>query len=82
MRVESSLSVEQTAVIKETLRIATPSPIGPPRVVPLSGAVISGVEIPGGVSVSCPSVSGSYLMSPVDGREPEPEFFIVLGRGF
>ena len=73
--------MEQTAVIKETLRIATPTPIGPPRVVPPSGAVISGVRIPGGVSVSCPSVNGSYLMSPADGREPEPYFRIVLRRG-
>ena len=39
---------------------------------PPSGAVISGFNIPGGVSVSCPSVNGSYLISPTDGREPEP----------
>jgi hypothetical protein len=63
------------------LRMATPTPIGLPRVVPPSGAVISGVEIPGGVSVSCPSVNEPYLTSPADGREPEPYFYIVLRRG-
>ncbi|KAF8488483.1 putative P450 monooxygenase [Russula emetica] len=53
-----------TAVIKETLRIAVATPAGAPRVVPPSGAVISGVKVPGGVSVSCPSVfCRSYLMS-------------------
>jgi len=41
-----------TAVIKETLRIATPIPAGLPRVVPPSGAVISGADIPGGTVVS------------------------------
>jgi cytochrome P450 len=41
--------MEQTAVIKETLRLATPTPAGLPRVVPPPGAVISGVRIPGGV---------------------------------
>jgi cytochrome P450 len=50
--------MEQTAVIKETLRMAATLPAGLPRVVPPSGAVISGVEIPGGVRVSCPSVFG------------------------
>ncbi|KAI0277339.1 cytochrome P450 [Russula aff. rugulosa BPL654] len=45
-----------TAVIKETLRIAVTTPAGLPRVVPPSGAVISGVNVPGGVGVSCPSV--------------------------
>jgi cytochrome P450 len=46
--------MEQTAVIKETLRMATPIPAGLPRVVPPSGAVISGAEIPGGVRASSP----------------------------
>jgi len=41
-----------TAVIKETLRIATAVPAGLPRVVPPSGAVISGASIPGGTVVS------------------------------
>ena len=76
--VEFALSMEQTAVIKETLRIAVPTPVGLPRVVPPSGAVISGVDIPGGVCVSCPSVNGSYLMSPADSREPEPSFRFVF----
>ncbi|KAI0291106.1 putative cytochrome P450 [Russula brevipes] len=40
-----------TAVIKETLRMAGTVPAGLPRVVPQSGAVISGVKIPGGVRV-------------------------------
>jgi cytochrome P450 len=44
--------MDQTAVIKETLRMATPIPAGLPRVVPPSGAVISGVDIPGGVRAS------------------------------
>ncbi|KAH9960414.1 putative cytochrome P450 [Russula dissimulans] len=44
--------IEQTAVIKETLRIAVPTPAGLPRVVPPSGAVISGTKIPGGTVVS------------------------------
>jgi cytochrome P450 len=58
VRLEFALRMEQTAVIKETLRMAATLPAGLPRVVPPSGAVISGVEIPGGVRVSCPSVFG------------------------
>ena len=59
-----ALSMKQTAVIKETLRIAISVPASLPRVVPPSGAVISGVSIPGGVGVSCPSVfCYSFLMS-------------------
>ncbi|KAH9985202.1 putative cytochrome P450 [Russula compacta] len=41
-----------TAVIKETLRVAVPTPAGLPRVVPPSGAMLSGVKIPGGTVVS------------------------------
>jgi cytochrome P450 len=41
-----------TAVIKEMLRIAPAVPVGLPRVVPPSGAVITGVRIPGGTVVS------------------------------
>jgi cytochrome P450 len=52
-----SSRAEQTAVIKETLRMAVAVPMGLPRVVPRSGAVISGVRIPGRVRVSlCTSV--------------------------
>ena len=51
--------MEQTAVIKETLRMAVPTPAGLPRVVPPSGAVISGVKIPGGVRLSRPPVIAS-----------------------
>ncbi|KAF8464952.1 putative cytochrome P450 [Russula ochroleuca] len=47
-----ALRMKQTAVIKESLRIGTPTPAGLPRVVPPSGAVISGVEIPEGTVVS------------------------------
>src|SRR5216684_3401819 len=81
VRLKFALRMEQTAVIKETLRMAVPTPIGLPRVVPPSGAVISGVDIPGGVSVSCPSVNGSYLTPLADGCEPEPSFCIIFGRG-
>lgn len=79
---EFALSMEQTAVIKETLRMAVTLPAGLPRVVPPSGAVISGVEIPGGVSVSCPYVFGYYLMPSADGREPECSFRFVFRRDF
>jgi cytochrome P450 len=41
-----------TAVIKETLRLGVAIPAGLPRIVPPSGAVISGAEIPGGTVVS------------------------------
>jgi hypothetical protein len=41
--------VEQTGVIKEALRISMPIASGLPRIVPPSGAMISGIKIPGGV---------------------------------
>ena len=41
-------------MIKETLRMATAIPAGLPRIEPPSGAVISGVDIPGGVRASSP----------------------------
>jgi hypothetical protein len=71
---------KQTAVIKEALRIGVPTPAGHTRVVPPSGAVISGVKIPGGVRVSCPSVIGSCLMPLEDSREPELPLCIVFRR--
>jgi len=40
-----------TAVVKETLRVSVAIPASLPRVVPSSGAVISGVKIPGGTVV-------------------------------
>ncbi|KAI9467344.1 putative cytochrome P450 [Lactarius psammicola] len=46
------LAMEQTAVIKEMLRISPAVPAGLPRVVPPCGAVIAGVRIPGGTIVS------------------------------
>jgi hypothetical protein len=46
---EFALRVEQTAVIKEALRISVAIASGLPRIVPPSGAIISGVKIPGGV---------------------------------
>ena len=58
---EFALRMEQTAVIKEALRISTAVPAGLPRIVPPSGAVISGVKIPGGVCTSCLSVIVSNL---------------------
>ena len=61
-RVEFALKKEQTAVIKETLRVAVPIPVGLPRIVPPTGAMISGVKIPGGVRVSYPFVFSSCLM--------------------
>jgi hypothetical protein len=62
--------------------MAVTLPAGLPRVVPPSGAVISGVEIPGGVRVSCPSVFGFYLMPSADSREPECPFRFVFRRYF
>ncbi|KAI0277337.1 cytochrome P450 [Russula aff. rugulosa BPL654] len=44
--------LEKLPFLAKMLRIATPTPIGPPRVVPPSGAVISGFNIPGGTVVS------------------------------
>ena len=82
IRLEFDPSMEQTAVIKETLRISVPTPAGLPRVVPPSGAVISGVEIPGGVRVSCPSVVVSCLMPSADGCEPERPLCVVFRRRF
>jgi hypothetical protein len=72
--------MEQTAVVKEALRIAVATPAGAPRVVPLSGAVISGVNIPGGVRVSCPCVIGFHLKLSADSCEPEPHFRIPFRR--
>jgi cytochrome P450 len=63
VRAEFTLRLEQTAVIKEALRIGVPVPAGLPRVVPPSGAIISGVKIPGGVRASWQPVAISYLMS-------------------
>ena len=42
--------MEQTAVVKEALRMSIAIAAGLPRIVPPTGAVISDVEIPGGVS--------------------------------
>ncbi len=72
--------MEQTAVVKEALRIGLATPAGLARVVPPSGAVISGFKIPGGVRFSCPSVIGSHLNPSADSCEPEPSFRIVFGR--
>jgi len=49
-----------TAVVKEALRIAVPTPAGLTRVVPPSGATISGVKIPGGTVVSQSSLFVSF----------------------
>ena len=62
--------------------MAATLPAGLPRVVPQSGAVISGVEIPGGVRVSCSFVFGFYLMPSADSREPESPFRFVFRRDF
>ncbi len=72
--------MEQTAVIKETLRIALATPAGLVRVVPPSGAVISGVKIPGGVRVSCPSIIGPHLIPSADSCESERRFCIAFRR--
>ncbi len=53
VRHEFALSMEQTAVIKETLRVTVAVPGGLPRKVSPSGGEICGVKIPGGVSASC-----------------------------
>jgi hypothetical protein len=81
VRLELALKIEQTAVIKETLRVAVPAPAGLPRVVPPSGAVLSDVEIPGGVRVSCPSVVVWCLIPSADSCEPKPPLRVVFGRG-
>ena len=62
--------------------MAVPTPAGLPRVVPPSGAVISGVDIPGGVRVSSQSIFGSHLMFLTDSCEPEPPFRVVFRRDF
>lgn len=41
-----------TGVVKEALRISMPIASGLPRIVPPSGAIVSGVKIPGGAIVS------------------------------
>ena len=71
---------KQTAVVKEALRIAVPTAAGLARVVPPSGATISGVKIPGGVRVSCLSDIRSCLMPLAGCCKPEPPFRIVLRR--
>ncbi len=62
--------------------MAATVPAGLPRVVPSSGAVISGIEIPGGVCVSCSTVFGLFLMPSADSREPESPLCFVFGRDF
>ena len=62
--------------------MALPTPAGLPRVVPQTGAVISGVKIPGGVRVSYLSVFRSYLIFSTDSCEPEPTFRVVFRRDF
>ena len=62
--------------------MAVTVPAGLPRVVPPSGAVISGIEIPGGVRVSYPTVFGTYLMPSADSREPKSPFRIIFRRDF
>jgi hypothetical protein len=55
--------------------MAVPTPVGLARIVPPSGAIISGARIPGGVRVSHPyylSVFASCLMPSTDSRKPEP----------
>jgi len=75
--------MEQTAVIKETLRLAVPTPAGLPRVVPPPGAVISGVRIPGGVRVSPTSVyCQPFLITSTERREPERRLRLVFRRDF
>jgi cytochrome P450 len=71
---------EQTAVIKETLRMAGTVPIGLPRVVPRSGAVISGVKIPGGVRVFIYAYLSVAVMSDALGGQTvvSQSFFFVL----
>jgi len=73
--------MEQTAVIKETLRLASPTPAGLPRVVPPPGTVISGVRIPGGVRISRTYSFCPWLMPLADSREPERPFRVVFRGG-
>jgi hypothetical protein len=53
--------VEQTAVVKEALRMSIAIASGLPRIVPPSGAIISGVKIPRGVRALQISVIVSHL---------------------
>lgn len=62
--------------------MAATLPAGLPRVVPPSGAVISGVGIPGGVSVLFPFVVDFYLIPSADSRKPESSFRFVFRRDF
>src|SRR5258707_5078692 len=62
--------------------MAVTVPAGLPRVVPPSGAVISGIEIPGGVRVSYPTIFDTYLMPSADSREPKSPFRIIFRRDF
>lgn len=42
----------QTGVILESLRLTHGVIVGPPRTAPVNGAVLGGIEIPGGTSVT------------------------------
>ena len=75
-----ALRMGQTAVIKETLRVAVPTPARLPSVVLPSGAMISGVKIPGGVRFMYTCL-GPYLMSSTDSCEPESPFRVVWRIG-
>ena len=61
------------AVIKEGLRVFSPTPMSLPRVVPAEGRVLDGVHLPGGTIVSCQSYTVHRLDKAV---WPEPNEFL------
>lgn len=55
----TSLTMRQSGVVKESLRLMHGIIVGPPRVVPSSGAQIDGHRVPPKV---CTSQASSFLM--------------------
>ncbi|KAM5540760.1 hypothetical protein V8D89_005404 [Ganoderma adspersum] len=61
------------AVIKESLRVFSPTPMSLPRLVPAEGRVLDGVHLPGGTIVSCQS----YTVHRFDEAVwPDPDEFL------
>jgi cytochrome P450 len=70
------------ACLEEGLRIYPPVPVGLPRVTPAQGAVVSGMEVPGGTLVSLHQYSAYH--SPLNFKNPDmflPERWLPESRG-